>query len=113
MKELTDKQLLALELLTCGKGLSYKKIAEEVGVNPKTLYDWRNEPEFTHFQAELKRLNDERWLAIVDAAKASALRLCDGDNASMVQFILKNDGYNPATKLEADVTQTININIEE
>ena len=112
-KELTDKQMLALELLTCGKGMSYKAICEEVGIDARTLYRWRHESEFVHFQNELKRINDERWLAIVDAAKASALRLVEQDNAAMTQFVLKNDGYNPATKVEADVTQTININIEE
>lgn len=112
-KQLTDKQMLALELLTCGKGLSYKAIAEQVGVNPKTLWDWRKAPEFTHFQAELQKLEDERWLAIVDAAKASAKRLVEGDNQKMTEFVLKNVGYNPTTKVEADVKQTIDIVIEE
>lgn len=112
-KQLTDKQMLALELLTCGKGLSFKEIAETVGVNPHTLWDWRHEPEFTHFQEAYKRINDERWAATVDAARKAALKLCDEGNASMVQFVLKNEGYNPTTKVEADVKQSITINIEE
>lgn len=112
-KQLTEKQMLALELLTCGKGLSYKEVAETVGVDARTLYRWRNESEFVHFQAELKRLEDERWLSIVDAAKASARRLIEGDNQKMTEFVLKNAGYNPTTKVEADVKQTIEINIEE
>ena len=112
-KELTDKQLKALELLTCGKGLTYKAIAEEVGVNPKTLWDWRHEPAFTHFQQELKRIEDERWLAIVDAAKASAMRLVDADNPKMTEFVLKNAGYNPTTKIDAEVSQEVVINIGE
>lgn len=109
---LTPKQKHALELLTCGQGLSYKQIAETVGVNPKTLYDWRTAPEFTHFQAELEKLNDERWLATVDAARAAALRLCNDGNQKMVEFVLKNVGYNPSQKVEADVTTDIVINIE-
>ena len=112
-KQLTDKQMLALELLTCGKGLSYKSICEQVGIDAKTLWNWRHLPEFSHFQAELQRIEDERWLAIVDAAKASAIRLVEGDNAKMTEFVLKNAGYNPTTKVEADVKQTIEINIEE
>ena len=112
-KKLTPKQKHALELLTCGQGLKYKEICEIVGINPKTLWDWRNEPEFTHFQDELTRLNNERWFATVDAAREAAFRLVQCDNAKMVEFILKNEGYNPTTKVEADVNTNITINIEE
>ena len=113
VKRLTPKQKHALELLTSGTGMTYKMIAETVGINPKTLWDWRNEPEFTHFQEELKRLNDERWMATVDAAREAAYRLVQADNQKMVEFVLKNEGYNPSTKVEADITTDITINIEE
>lgn len=112
-KTLTDKQKMALELLTCGEGLSYKVIAERVGINVKTLWDWRNEPGFTLFQEELAKINEQRWLATVDAAREAAQRLVAKDNQKMVEFILKNEGYNPTTKVEADVNTEININIEE
>jgi transposase-like protein len=112
-KTLTAKQKLALELLTCGEGLKYKEIAERVGVNPKTLYDWRHEPEFTHFQEALQKLNDERWLATVDAAREGALKLCTNGNQKMIEFVLKNEGYNPTQKVEADISQDITITIDE
>lgn len=112
-KSLTPKQKQALELLTCGKGLKYKEICEIVNINPKTLWDWRNEPEFTHFQEELERINNERWLATVDAAREAAARLVANDNEKMVEFVLKNEGYNPSTKIEADVKTDITITIEE
>ena len=112
-KRLTDKQRKALELLTCGKGMKYKDIAEEVGVNVKTLYDWRNEPEYTLFQAELAKIEEQRWLTIVDKAKESAARLVENDNPKMVEFVLKNAGYNPTTKVEAEVKNDITITIEE
>ena len=113
MKELTDKQIIAVELLTCGQGLSYKAICEQVGIDAKTLWRWRNEPEFAHVQAEIKRINDERWAATVDAAREAARRLVEKDNQKMVEFILKNEGYNPTQKTEADVTTDIEITIEE
>lgn len=113
MAALTKKQRLALELLTNGEGMTYKEIAEAAGVNPKTLYSWRNAPEFAHFQEELKRLNDERWLATIDAARAAAMRLVNADNQKMVQFVLQNAGYNPTQKVEADLHTDIVINIEE
>lgn len=112
-KRLSDKQQKALQLLTCGKGLSYTEIAEEVEVNRKTLYRWLNEPQFASFQSELEAINNERWKATVDAARAAALRLVEKDNQKMVEFILKNEGYNPTQKVEADLNTDINIVIEE
>ena len=103
-KTLNKKQRLAIELLTSGKGMSYKQIAEEVGVDTKTLWRWRNEPEFALFQEEIEKINDARWEAAVDAARDSAVKLCKDGNQKMVQFILQNVGYNPTQKIDADIT---------
>ena len=111
-KKLTDKQKLALELLTNGQGLSYKAVAEQVEIDPKTLWRWRNEPAFAHFQAELENINTQRWMATVDAARQAAFDLCKNGNQRMVEFVLKNEGYNPTQKVEAELTNDININIE-
>lgn len=110
---INKKQRIALELLTSGEGMSYKEIAEAAGVSPKTLWNWRCGNDFTEFQAELKRLNDERWLAAEDAAREGAIRLCKEGNQKMIQFVLQNAGYNPTQKVEADINSTINITIEE
>ena len=110
--KLTPKQKLALELLTNGQGLSYKAIAEQVEINPKTLWRWRNEPEFAYFQAELERINNDRWLATVDAARQAAFELCKDKNPRIVEFVLKNEGYNPTQKVEAELSNDINISIE-
>lgn len=110
-KKLTEKQQMAIELMTSGLGMKYKDIAEAVGVNLRTLYSWRNEPEFSHFQEELQRINDERFAMLADAARASAMRLLLADNEKMTEFILKNDGLNPTTKVEADVKTDIIIEI--
>lgn len=111
-RNITKKQQLALELLTSGRGMTLKEIAEEVGVNPKTLWEWRNRPEYVMFQEELQRLNDIRWQAAEDAARAAAIKLCQEGNQKMVEFVLKNIGYNPTNKVEADITTDIIINIE-
>lgn len=113
MASITKKQRIALELLTSGRGMTFKEIAEEVGVNPKTLWEWRNSPDYVMFQDELKRLNDIRWQAAEDAARESAIKLCKEGNQKMVEFVLKNAGYNPTQKVEADVSTNIQINIEE
>ena len=103
---LSPKQMKALELLTCGKGLTYKVIAEETGVSPKTLWNWRYGKDFTEFQEELKKLNDDRWMAAVDAAREGAISLCRDGNQKMIEFVLKNEGFNPTQKVEADVSST-------
>lgn len=72
-----------------------------------------SEPQFASFQDELKRINDERWKSLVDAARESAARLVKNDNQKMVEFVLKNEGYNPTQKVEADINTNIVINIEE
>lgn len=110
---LNKKQRIALDLLTCGKGLSYKEIAEQAGVSAKTLWNWRCGNDFTEFQTELARLNDARWAATVDAAREAALKLCKEGKAEFVKFVLQNEGYNPAQKVEADIHTDIVIEIEE
>ena len=110
---LNTKQKKAIELLTSGEGLTLKQVAEEVNVNPKTLWRWRHEPEFAQFQLELQQINDERWLSAVDAAREGAIKLCQNGNQKMIEFVLKNEGYNPTQKVEADISTDINIVIEE
>ena len=111
-KKLTPKQKLALELLTNGEGLTDKAIAEQVGVDTRTIYRWRNESDFVYFQEELERINNQRWMATVDAARQAAFDLCKNGNQRMVEFVLKNEGFNPTQKVEAELTNDININIE-
>lgn len=77
----------------------------------KTLWRWRKEPEFAQFQQEYERVKEEQWLATVEAARASALKLCKDGNQKMTEFILKNDGLNPTQKVEANVTTDIIITI--
>lgn len=112
-KRLNEKQQKALELLTCGLGMKYKDIAAEVDINQKTLWRWLHEPEFAHFQEALDSINNERWLATVDAAREGAASLCREGNQKMIEFVLKNVGYNPSQKVEADVHSDIVINIED
>ena len=112
-KTLTKKQKMAIELLTSGKGMSYKQICEEIGINVRTLWSWRKEPEFAHFQEELQKVNDARWEATVDAAREAAVKLCQEGKADFVKFVLQNVGYNPTQKVEADIDTNIVISIGE
>lgn len=110
---LSKKQQIAVELLTSGEGLTLRQVAERAGVNAKTLWRWRNEPEYATFQEELARINNERWQAAEDAAREAAIRLCKEGNQKMVQFVLQNAGYNPTQRVEAELHTDIVINIED
>lgn len=110
---LNTKQKKAIELLTSGEAYTLREVAELANVSPKTLWNWRNGNEFTEFQEELNKVNNERWEAAVDAARQAAIRLCKEGNQKMVQFVLQNEGYNPTQKVEADLHTDIVINIEE
>lgn len=112
-KRLNEKQQKAIRLLTCGEGLTYAAIAEAVGVNVKTLYEWRHNSDNALFQQELEKIEKERWMATVDIARKAAAKLCAEGNQKMVEFVLKNEGYNPTQKVEADVKTDITITIEE
>lgn len=111
-KTLTTKQRVAVDLLV-NANMTYTQICNEVGINMKTLWRWRHEPEFAHFQDEYQRLRDEQWLATVETARRSALKLCEEGNQKMVEFVLKNDGLNPTQKVEAEINTDIVINLEE
>jgi hypothetical protein len=52
-------------------------------------------------------------MALVDAARESAMRLVKADNQKMTEFVLKNEGYNPTQKVEADISTDIVINISD
>lgn len=108
-KKLTDKQQMALELLTSGKGMKYKDICEAVGIDQATLYRWRTSQDFAHFQAAFQKLNDERWLATVDAAREGAFKLCADGNQKMIEFVLRYEGFNPTQKVDADVNMTAQV----
>jgi uncharacterized protein YjcR len=110
-KRLTEKQQMAIDLMTSGLGMKFKDIAEAVGVDQRTLYRWRSESDFSHFQDALKERNETRWMALVDAARESAYRLVSTDNQKMTEFILRNEGYNPSQKVEAEVSTDVVVNI--
>lgn len=110
---LNTKQKKAIELLTSGEGLNLKEVAERAGVSPKTLWNWRNSNDFTEFQDELDKINHERWQAAVDAARQGAIKLCKDGNQKMIEFVLKNEGFNPTQKIDAEVNTDINLIIGE
>lgn len=89
---------------------SYEKIAEKAGINPKTFYTYRQNPEFMEMFHEACRLR-------FNGLEAKALRVLDSQlengNFQAAKYILDGLGYKPTEKLEASVSSDVVINIEE
>ena len=49
----------------------------------------------------------------VDVASKGTVALCKNGNQRMIEFVLKNEGYNPTQKIEGDIKNSITINIGE
>ena len=74
---LSPKQQKALELLTCGQGLTYGEIARQVGCDVSTLRDWRNGEGFqavsyTHLDVYKRQVLTQPQTLIFCPSKAEA-----------------------------------------
>jgi hypothetical protein len=62
---LNDNQRAAIRMIVMGKTLS--SIAEAIGVTRRTLYNWREDPDF---QQELQRRREELWSDAAERLRA-------------------------------------------
>jgi len=79
-----DKQILAIEILSQPKrgGLLYSQVADAVGVDEKTLFRWRQNPEFVEAITRKAIMNlhadlPEVFSATLNRAKAGEVRSVD------------------------------------
>src|SRR5690554_981968 len=91
-RRLNEKQLAAIALLSVPKrgGMTYKQIAEEVGVTEQTLHNWRK---LDYFNEELKkqvlRNTIDKLPDIFDSVPEHIIK--DG-NAAMFRTLLQSLG---------------------
>lgn len=108
---LSNKQLNFIEILVCNPMKSFYKLGAEQGIANSTLARWRKSPEF---MAALEQRIKENFSDAARAAMENVTRLCQEGDWKASEFILKNWGYNPTQKLEADVnTTTIEVSLED
>ena len=96
-KELSAKQLKAIEILMDNPDLPYEGVAEIVGTTRKTLYHWRNND---LFKEELDKRLKERWKDSERLAIDTMLNLCRAGNYKAAEYILDSLGYNSVQKVE-------------
>ena len=104
------RKLKLIEMIIENPRKSNTAYGEELGINRNSISKWRREPEF---QEALSARLKEVWKDAEAAAIANMQKLANEGNFQANKYILDSLGYAPATKIEADVTNEIVINIEE
>ena len=107
---LTPKKLELLETMLSHPMMPDTKLAELLSLNNKTVGKWRKEPDF---QEEMKKRLQEQWKNAEMLAQKKMIELAEEGCFQANKYILDSLGYAPTTKIEADISTDININIEE
>lgn len=109
---LKPKQRLLAELMVAKPELTNEEYAKEIGIDPKTLYNWKKISEFQDYLNELckNKFKGLQTLAIEKLQENIAAK-----NQKAIEYALDYLGYKATTKVEADVSgnMDININIED
>ena len=107
---LKPKQRELLEAMLAHPMMSDVKLAELLEINNKTVGVWKRLPEF---KEELDFRLKEQWKESERIAVNKMRELASNGNFNANKYILDSLGYAPTQKIEAEVNQTIEINIEE
>lgn len=107
---LNAKQLELLEAMLAYPAETDVNLAKYLGLNNKTVGKWRKMPEF---QEILKQRLAEQWKNAETIAQKTMIDLATDGDFKASKYILDSLGYAPAQKIEAEVSTSININIEE
>lgn len=105
---LKPKQKALAELMVLKPDLTNEKYAEQIGIDPKTLYKWKKTEEFNDYINELckAKFADMERLAM----EKLAAQLKKG-NWKAIEYVLNGLGYKPEDKLDIKNSGDININI--
>lgn len=83
--------------------------ARDCGVPNSTYFDWKkNDP---YFLEELNRRIKEKWADSERLATETMISLMKEKNFNATRYILDNLGYKPVDKIQADINNSITINI--
>ena len=105
---LKKKQKIAAEIMVANPEKPLSDIAKELDVNYSTFWRWRQNQDFKDYEDRLckERFHDMQRIAI-HKLQENAMK----GNQKAIEYILDFMGYKPATKIEADVSTDIVIDI--
>lgn len=107
---LKARQYQLLEALLANPMVPDTELAKQIGINRNTVREWKKKPEF---QEELQKRLREKWEDSERLAMETMQSLAREGDFKASKYILDSLGYAPVTKIEADISKDIVINIEE
>ena len=87
-----------------------KELCKEYGLSNNTYSAWRRQPKFKEYLS--KRLQ-EKWKDNELMAQATIEQLARDGDFKAAKYILDSLGYAPVQKVQAEVQNSITVNIEE
>lgn len=79
-RRLKPQQLLAAELIVANEfelkesRRTLEEIADEVGITARSLYEWRKQPDFSHYSAAISDNHLDSYRALADAQVIKLIR---------------------------------------
>ena len=107
---LKARQYQLIEALLANPMVPDTELAKQIGINRNTVREWKKKPEF---QEELQKRLREKWEDSERLAMETVQSLAREGDFKASKYILDSLGYAPVTKIEADISKDIIINIEE
>ena len=107
--KINPKHRKAAEILVANPDIKIEDLAKEMGVDPSTIWRWRQDKDFKELEHELckERFGDLEKLAIFKLKENAR-----NGNEKAIEYILDYLGYKPTQKIEADLSTDIVINID-
>lgn len=92
MAKLNDKQYAAIAILSQPKrgGLTYEQVAEEVGVNRNTLYEWRQQDDFN--DALMRKIMRDTIERLPEVQASIPDHIINDGNAALYRTMLQSLG---------------------
>ena len=107
---LKARQYQLIEALLANPMVPDTELAKQIGINRNTVREWKKKPEF---QEEPQKRLREKWEDSERLAMETMQSLAREGDFKASKYILDSLGYAPVTKIEADISKDIIINIEE
>lgn len=109
---LKPKQRAIAEIMVLEPDLRNEDYAAKVGINPKTLYAWKKDPEFNDYLHELCK---EKFKNMERLALKKLKENIKKGNQKAIEYVLDGTGFKAAQELDIKTTDaiTLKVNIDE